>query len=103
MLEERLARHSFERVALAVVAVQPIAAQSGLSHSSSRKLSQVDEASNTAALILGNRSKNPDIRTIVTHNAASAWKFCTLVRNNCRRPDDIMLNSINSAGECCSV
>ena len=43
-----------------------------MSHSSIRKLSQVDEASNTAALIFGCRSKKPDISTICFGQAASA-------------------------------
>src|SRR5262245_48645047 len=77
--------------------------RAALSHSSSRKLSQVDEASNTAALIFGWRSKKPDIRTDVTHKAASAWKFCTLDRNECGTPDEATVRRRGSAPECCSV
>ena len=62
-----------------------------LSHSSNRKLSQVEDASNTAALRLGCRSKNPDISTEVTESDASDWKFCTLVRNECGMPDAEMV------------
>src|SRR5215470_5102818 len=74
-----------------------------LSHSSIRKLSQVEEASNTAALIFGCRSKKPDISTRLTHNAASAWKFCTLVRKVCGRPAVATVFRINSAPEYCSL
>ena len=67
------------------------------------KLSQVDDASKTAALSFGKRSKNPDIRTITTHSDASAWKSCTLIRNECGRPDVVAVSEISSAPECCSV
>src|SRR3989442_686995 len=77
--------------------------RAALSHSSKRKLSQVEDASNTAALIFGCRSKKPDIRTEVTHNAASAWKFCTLDRKECGTPDEATVRRTNSAPECCSV
>jgi hypothetical protein len=77
--------------------------RAALSHSSSKKLSHVDEASNTAALIFGCRSKKPDIRTEVTHNAASAWKFWTLDRNECGTPDEATVRRTSSAPECCSV
>src|SRR5262245_15711152 len=77
--------------------------RAALSHSSSRKLSHVDEASNTAALIFGWRSKKPDISTEVTHSAASAWKFCTFERNECGTPDDATVRRTSSAPECCSV
>ena len=39
-----------------------------MSHSSSRKLSQVEDASNTAAFSFGCRSKKPDISAVVTHS-----------------------------------
>ena len=68
-----------------------------------RKLSQVDEASNTAALIFGCRSKKPDISTMVTHSAASAWKFCTFDRNECGRPAVAIVRRISSAPEYCSL
>src|SRR6476660_4363651 len=77
--------------------------RAALSHSSTRKLSQVEEASNTAALILGCRSKKPVINTVVTHRAASAWKFWTFERNECGRPAVEMVRRISSAPEYCSA
>src|SRR6516225_3254258 len=74
-----------------------------LSHSSSRKLSQVDDASNTAAVIPGCRSKKPDISTRLTQSAASAWKFCTFDRNECGSPEVAIVRRISSAPEYCSL
>jgi hypothetical protein len=74
-----------------------------LSHSSIRKLSQVEDASKTAALIFGCRSKKPDISTMVTHNAASDWKFCTFDRNECGSPEVAIVRRISSAPEYCSL
>src|ERR1700689_3674605 len=74
-----------------------------LSHSSSRKLSQGDDASNTAAFSFGCRSSSPVIRAVVTQIAASDWKFCTFVRNECGMPEADMVRRINSAPEYCSL
>ena len=74
-----------------------------LSHSSSRKLSQVDDASNTAAVSFGCRSNSPVISAVVTQSAASDWKFCTLVRNECGTPEADMVRRTSSAPEYCSL
>ena len=47
----------------------------------------MEDASKTAALILGCRSKKPDINTKGTQRDASAWKFWTLDKNEWGRPD----------------
>ena len=74
-----------------------------LSHSSRRKLSQVDDASNTAAVSFGCRSNSPVISAVVTQSAASDWKFCTLVRNECGTPEADMVRRTSSAPEYCSL
>src|SRR5215510_15654912 len=74
-----------------------------LSHSSNTKLSQVQSDSNTAAVSLGCRSKNPDIKTITTQidaSAIKAWIFC---KNVCGRPEVDIVRWMSSAGEYCSL
>ena len=51
---------------------------------------------------LGMAVKSPVISAVVTQSAASDWKFCTLVRNECGMPEAEMVRRISSAPEYCS-
>ena len=95
VLEEGLAGQALQRREPSVIAVEAV----GLVALVQQEAQPRDEASNTAALIPGCRSKKPDISTMDTHRAASAWKFCTLDRKVWGRPEVEMVFLTNSAPE----
>ena len=64
---------------------------------------RADIARSGAGLAVKRGASKPDISTTVTQSAASAWKFCTLVKNECGGPEVATVRRINSAPEYCSL